>query len=199
MFSIAAGNGPNAASYVLASLMLVTIVVCVVQQLVARRVGPLVLRNVEGRAADAIVADFVKSIADSRFGVPSGFFELDRARSRPGDLRFREHVVWRPAVASLWQRKRSTKLKLGAFMMMPLLVYIILFSPFLAIAETFLKSALRSRVRAQLTPRPDDEPGSLVRFQLRGFSALGIRGQLLSALSDPCLPPHVAQVIRGNT
>ena len=183
-----------------AVLAVITLLACIVARLTARRnLTPLVLPNIRGLPADALVADYVTSLFDIRYAIPSGIFAIDTEHSKPGALRFNERVLWTPGfitfLKSTRDRARADRnvAHLVFLLSIPLL-FVAFCVMFALIPELLMKWLLRSTIQAEIIPSPTNPTSTEVSFRLHGISALGLRKSLNAAFAQPELPTSLAHL-----
>lgn len=165
------------------------------------RTPPIVLAGIEPMRARSMVAAYLESVNDTRFGFPTGVFRVKEDSSGPTRL-----------VAQELDFSGSTALDLGRFALsipagfvaaasdegclaglialtlaVTAAVFLVVPMLLVGLVDVVLRWLMRSRIVAVLEPAADQE-SCTVSFELTGLSAYGLRRSLLSGLSKPVLP-----------
>ena len=177
-------------------------IVAIVARLWTKETEPVLLRGAAPDKAYFIVADFLQSVDDDRFGFPTGVFEIDEKNTTPqrvvarevdfkgsSGFRLARLVVTLPMYIAASAAEVNWIVGLIAFFFaVAIAFYIAVPILILALTELALRKLLRGRVAATIAPTTGDVEGSLVTFELRGLSALAIEPQLKRAFQAPELP-----------
>lgn len=190
----------------LAVLIAVLLVLAFAIALISRtwvvRTEEVQLRGIDVTRARDVVAMYVESVHDTRFGFPTGIFRIDADRSGAerlvareinfdGSMGFRiaRYGFMIPAALMAAGAEVGAFAAIMAFMVGAMFAAIFIM-PIVAVSivEVVLRFLMRSEVTADLARIPGDVEACSVRFTLRGLSAFGVRKQLLSGLARPVLP-----------
>jgi hypothetical protein len=170
----------------------------------AQHTDPVVLHGIEQARAHDLVASYLESLHDTRFGFPTGVFRIDSGQSTPAKVVAREvnfqgstgfrlarfamviPALFVEAAADAGCAVGAVALFLGIAFAMFLVVPILAIS----IMEVVLRALMRSRITAKLQPVAGEENACSVEFELAGLSAFGARKPLMSGLAKPALPPQ---------
>ena len=166
------------------------------------RTEPVVLHGIEQARARELVATYLESVNDTRFGFPTGVFRIDSGQSTPEKLVAREvnfqgssgfqlarfamviPAMFLEAAGDEGCAAGMFALFVGvvfaAFFVVPIVV--------ISVVEVVLRALMRSRISAKLQPVPGEENACSVEFELAGLSAFGARRPLMSGLAKPALP-----------
>jgi hypothetical protein len=166
------------------------------------RTDPVVLHGIDQGGARDLVAMYVESVHDTRFGFPTGVFRLDSERSSATrvvarELNFEGSTGFRlakygMAIPVLFAEAASDAgcgiglLALLAGIMF--LAFFILPILFISVMEVILRALMRSNITATLAAVPGEDNAHTVVFELSGLSAFGAHRSLMRGLSKPVLP-----------
>lgn len=165
---------------------------------------PVVLHGIEKERARDLVATYVESLHDTRFGFPTGVFRVDTAQITPEQVIAREvnfhgssgfqlarfamiiPTMFVEAASDEGCAVGAIALFLGIMFAIFFVVPIVLIS----IIEVVLRALMRSRIIAKVESVPSEENACSVQFELAGLSAFGARKPLMRGLTKPSLPPR---------
>jgi len=175
-------------------IIVLMVVAGIVLRIYTRTLPAFQMKKVAPAAASRLVSDFIASSAETDFGYPSGYFQIEQVT--PTEVTAKEWVAKGSHFTQILKGFYRAILALGSpfgCLGMFIMLYIAaIATPFLLYAagtETLLKYLLRSRIRATLAPTRD---GTEVTFTLRGPDALLVGRRLEHAFNAPVLPPRVA-------
>lgn len=181
---------------------LTAFVVAIVARLWVRQTDPVLLRGAAPEKAYLIVADFLQSVDDDRFGFPTGVFAVDGERTSSQQVVAQEidfkgssgfHLARLVVTLPLWVAGAAARVSwiaglVAFFSAVVLALYVAVPILVLALTEIALRKLLRGRVVAKVAPAAGGEEGSVVTFELRGLSGFAIEPQLKRAFQAPELP-----------
>jgi hypothetical protein len=196
-----------AALVVIVVLQLVALVVAVVARFWVLRTSTFELHGIDVDRATELVAYYVQGIHDHRFGFPTGIFEVDPARTSPGQVVAREadfkgsagygpiKAAMMLPIAGLAMAEGADDAGTGCLVGMlgftlgaVAALFVIVPCAFVTLVELLLRLLMRGEIRAQITPVPSDAGSVQVSFELRGPSAFGIESQLRRGMRAPHRP-----------
>jgi hypothetical protein len=166
------------------------------------RTEQITLRGIGVERARELVAAQLESVADTRFGFPTGVFRVDAKASTGADLVAREvdfsgstaldlgrFAMAIPAAFVAEASGEGCAVGLMAFAVAAIAtVFLVVPMLMLGLLEIVLRWLMRSRVVAVLEPLQGQVDACSVHFELVGLSAFGLRRALLSGLKAPVLP-----------
>jgi hypothetical protein len=198
--------------FVLASQVLAFAIALIARSWVWRT-ERVILRGIDVERAREVVATYMESVSDTRFGFPTGVFRV--TKDEPATTRL---------VARELDFSGSTALDLGRFAMaipaafiaagsdegcaagiialmlaVAAAMFLVVPMVLIGIVEVVLRWLMRSRIVAQLEPAEADENACAVSFELTGLSAFGLRRSLLSGLAAPLVPARWGGPVVSDT